>query len=673
MTEGANMFGKKSIKGKVLLPLISALIVSFVALIVIISVLNSKSVEKNTIAQSNATIESTALTINSYFGQYKKGIELLATNENLQKASKASIDTKKLQVDNLYNALLPYSSTYDGVLSTYIGLEDGSTVIAPENNVPEDYDPRKRPWYIETKAAQKAVWSEPYVDAFTGEMVITVSKPIYDESNQLLGVVGTDISLAYLIETIGAMNPGFDGHVILASATGAAIVHKDMQDKNLFEQPEYKFLAELADDDYAQHSKEIGNQLFVYQKIEGLNWIVGSIFEQKKIFALATATTNILIVTAIIVLVMMTAFILYLVSRITKPIEQLEQSAHQIASGDLTIELQTTQKDEIGRLTNAFSDMINQTGKTLQSVHTTVHQLSAASENLSAYAEQMNATSDQIAIATTSITDDAITVSDEASKINELSEQLTNQMVTIQQNADVLATSAQQANSINEAGLVQIDQLNQTNHSMQGRLSHMEEIMQSLEKGMYTIDEITTLITNISSQTNLLALNASIEAARAGEHGKGFAVVAEEVRKLAEQSAQASANVQQSIQAILQNTKTATSEMKVTNDHFTEQLEVMDKTSSAFHELSKLVLDMQKAIQTIYDEVTVATSDTQTMQQQMNSILLASQQTVAAAEQVAASTQEQSQASHTVATASEELLQMGHKMKELIDQFKLKD
>lgn len=666
------MFGRKSIKSKILLPLIGALIVSFIALIVIISTLNTRFVEKNTIDQSTATIESTALTIESYFSQYKKGIELLADNANLLAASQKTLETGKLEVKPLYDTLLPYTSIYDGILSTYIGLENGATVIAPKNEVPKDYDPRKRPWYIEAVAAKEAVWSEPYVDAFTGEMVITVSKPLYDGKNQLLGVVATDISLAYLIKTMNDMDPGFDGHVMLASATGAAIVHKELQDKNLFEQPAYKFLAELADDDYTPHAKKMGDQLVVYQKIEGLNWIVGSIFEQKKILALASITTNILIITAVVVLVIMTSFVLFLMSRITKPIYALEQSALQIATGDLTIELQTTQQDEVGRLTNAFGEMIDRTGDALQEVQSSVQQLSAASENLSAYSEEMNATSEQIVEATTSITKDAVTVSDDANKVNALSEQLASQMTTIQNNADVLASSAKQAGTINEAGLAQIEQLNKTNYAMQTRLSNMEDVMQSLEQGMYTIDEITTLITNISSQTNLLALNASIEAARAGEHGKGFAVVAEEVRKLAEQSAQATANVQQSIQGILQNTKAATSEMRETNSHFTEQLGAMDKTSEAFQQLSQLVLDMQQAIQTIYNEVTLATSDTKAMQQQMSNIVLASQQTVAAAEEVSASTQEQSHASQTVTKASEELLLMGQQMKQLIDQFKLK-
>lgn len=662
---------KKSLKNKVLLPIVSALVVSFIALIVIISVLNTKTLEKHTIEQSNATIQSTSLAVESYFSQYKRGLELLANNAELFKASQLSIDSNKLEVDALYNTLLPYTSLYKGVLSTHIGLENGATVIAPENNVPDNYDPRKRPWYIEAVAAKEAVWSEPYVDAFTNEMVITVSKPLYDSTNKLLGVVATDLSLAHLIETISNMDPGYGGSVMLVSTTGNAIVHKDLQDKNVFEQPSYRFLKELKEGDRQQYSAEVEKQLLVYQQVNELNWIIGALYPQENIQVLAATTTKILVITALVVLLVMIVLIMYIMSRITKPISELEHSSNRIATGDLTVKLYTSEQDEIGRLTNAFGEMIEKTSNTLQEVRYSVEQLSTESENLSAYAEQMNATSEQIALSTSSITTDAVTVSEEATKVNGLSEQLNSQMTIIQQNANRLANSAQQADTVNEAGLEQIQQLNSTNKAMQTRLVNMEQIMQSLDKGMYTINEITELITNISSQTNLLALNASIEAARAGEHGKGFAVVAEEVRKLAEQSAQASADVQHSIHGILENTKIAANEMQETNTHFSMQLDIMGKTSDAFQQLSQLVSDMQQAIQAIYTEVTEATSDTKVMRQQMNSILLASQQTVAATEQVAASTQEQSDASRTVAQASEELLQMSQQMKRLIEQFKL--
>lgn len=663
---------KTSLKRKVLLPLLGALVISFALLITIISTLNASSIERNTTDQSHATIISTALTIESYFSQYESGMQLLSENEALLAASNQSVSSNSLQVDAIHKTLSPFASTYPGVTSTYIGLTNKETVIAPVNDVPKDYDPHSRPWYIDAVAAQKAVWSEPYVDAFTGEQVITISQPIYDDNAILLGVIATDLSLSYLMETIAQMDPGFNGEIILISATGTAIVHSTLQQKNVFELEGYTALASTSATDFEPHSIEIGEQLLFYQQVKGLNWIVGSLFEQKMINELVTTTNLVLVVTAIAVLIIMTIFTLAIISRVVKPIALLDQSAHQIADGDLNVALNATSNDEVGHLTAAFSEMVSKTNDTLTQVKHSVGQLSVTSETLSAYSEELSATSEQITLATNSITTDAMIVSDEAANMHILTLKVHEQMNHIKDNSDHLARAAQQADHYNIDGLTQMKQLTTANERMKNHIHLTADVISTLTHDMTTINSITSLITSISSQTNLLALNASIEAARAGEHGKGFAVVADEVRVLAEQSARAATDVQSSIQQILKNTEAATREMQQTNLQFSEQSDIMQQTLEAFHQLSKLVSNMQQVISYIHNDVQLASEETVVMQKQMDHILGASQQTVAATEQVSASTIEQSEATKTVAQAAEELLAMAQHMQQQIDQFKLK-
>jgi len=185
------------------------------------------------------------------------------------------------------------------------------------------------------------------------------------------------------------------------------------------------------------------------------------------------------------------------------------------------------------------------------------------------------------------------------------------------------------------------------------------------------IGQIIDTISGIAGQTNLLALNAAIEAARAGEQGRGFAVVAEEVRKLAEQSQEATKQIAALIGEIQGDTIKAVSAMNNGTREVTLGAEVINESGSAFREIAELVTQVS-------DQVAVISSDMQHMDKGSQEIVSSvkvidelSKKTAAEAETASATTEEQSASVEEIASSSQNLANMAQKLQEMVTHFRI--
>lgn len=193
---------------------------------------------------------------------------------------------------------------------------------------------------------------------------------------------------------------------------------------------------------------------------------------------------------------------------IIKPVEGLRVFAHQVAGGDLMARLDNTYKAEMGSLASAIQTMISKLSEIISEVATGASNVASSSSELSSTSRALS----QGAIA-------------QAASVEEISSSMEEMTSNISQSAsNALKTDTLARESASGAAA--------------GGKAVAETVL-----AMKTISEKIGIVEEIARQTNLLALNAAIEAARAGEHGKGFAVVAAEVRKLAERSGLAAAEI----------------------------------------------------------------------------------------------------------------------------------
>ncbi|MBB5323881.1 methyl-accepting chemotaxis protein [Anoxybacillus tepidamans] len=552
----------------------------------------------------------------------------------------------------------------------YIGTSDKKMYTTPKIDLPADYDPTSRPWYKKaTQLPDEVVWTDPYVDAITGQYIVTLAKAIKNGA-QVVGVIAIDLSLDTVTKIVNDMDVGYRGYPVLFDQTGMAIVHPQYKGKNMSNNVAVKYMLKRESGLY-EYTFENEKRMIYFTTIPNLGWKVGAVYKEKDLFAVSDSiATKMLIITISAVLIGIV--LIYLMARsIVKPIVYLQEQLGKVAIGDLTVQVQTNAKDEIGQLASHFNHMVHEMRALIHQVNESVGELAASADHLSAVSEETMATSEQVA---TAINDIAKGTSEQASDldtINERTAMLSNQIETVARSASEMQTLSNETKEASYNGLEKLNELQIKSNEAKNELQAVEKVMDDLVEKMKKIDEVIQTITAISGQTNLLALNASIEAARAGEHGKGFAVVAEEVRKLAEQSSQATELIRQTIATIQQQVDLAMQAVDRSKNMNEEQQQAVHTTGESFMKIATMMEELTTSISNITDEVKRMDESKDQVVEAMQNISAIAQQAAASAEEVAASADDQLQALSTVTESAEKLSEMSRQLKQLIEKFEV--
>lgn len=379
-----------------------------------------------------------------------------------------------------------------------------------------------------------------------------------------------------------------------------------------------------------------------------------------------------------IVLLSIVSFILalligtFMTRMITKPIASLVKGAQSIAAGDLTQEdIKVRYKDEIGSLAASFNQMKATLQEVIQQVSANAEQVAATSEELSASAEETSKATEQIATAVQDVAlgseKQVISTSESVRAVEEISAGMNQAAASIQSVADLSMLATEKAVMGNATVTQTVEQMDLVQHST----AQSSEVVNALGGKSKEIGQIVEFITEIASQTNLLALNAAIEAARAGEQGKGFAVVAGEVRKLAEQSANAAGDIRELIKEIQTEAEKAVQSIHAGKKVVQEGISLVARTGEAFQDITasiQQVTDESQQVSAIVEQVSASSQTTSKMIKGVSEI---SEQAAGNIQNVAASAEEQNAAMEEVSASAEALSQMAQELKETIRKFKV--
>ena len=365
------------------------------------------------------------------------------------------------------------------------------------------------------------------------------------------------------------------------------------------------------------------------------------------------------IVAIVIIIALIITIVVCLQVFVTRPIKGTVDMIRDIAQGegDLTKRLEVKTRDEIGALSDGFNQFIEKLQDLIKEVSENATTIDKASTGFTQLSACMNSGVEDLSSRSGSVAGAADDMSDNMTSVAAAMEQAST-------NINMVATASEEMSStINEIAQNAEKARSITDNAVSQTQSASRQVNE-LGEAADQIGKVVETITDISEQVNLLALNATIEAARAGEAGKGFAVVANEIKDLANQTAEASGAIKEQIQGIQTSTKGTVDEISSISEVVTEINSIVATIATAVEEQSATTRE-------IAENISHASTGIVEVNENVSQGSAASQQVAGEIAEITEATNGLSSSSQEVKTNADQLSALGDRLSELMGKFRV--
>ena len=466
--------------------------------------------------------------------------------------------------------------------------------------------------------------SEPFNSAISGQLILTISVPLYNNDRNIIGVLAAAIDAKTLSNLISDIIVGKTGECYIIGLTGTTAAHKNFEAVtkrlNMVEEgKKEKSLASLSA--FLEHAMKIDESEIGYYEYKGENFIASyatikttgwTVVIKAPINEFLGAVDSLrrsMYLIGIGILIVALIIVYFVARSMVKPIQTVVSALKNIAQGegDLTVRLPVHGNDEITDMSEYFNQTISKIGSSIRNVGTNSNTMEDIGNELAS-----------------NMTETASAVNEISANIDGVKQQALTQAASVTETAATIEEIVRTIKQLNTSIETQAASVAESSASIEQMVANIASIGQTLEKTDDTIKELTsatgdgkdTLVTSnsvtqkiaeesgslmeassviqhIASQTNLLAMNAAIEAAHAGEAGKGFAVVADEIRKLAEDSATQGKTITATLKTLSGEIETLSASSQTVEEKFNAIFNLAEQVKSMSARLTEAMREQE--------------------------------------------------------------------------------